>query len=352
MPAKTLADLVKDWGGFEKLVADLSQTGEVTVEHNVVLTGRSGAPRQIDVLIRHKQGLIEHLVVVECKYWSTSVERLHVDALATTVREVGASRGVVISTADFQSGAIEQARHDAIELFRVREPTTEEWGQPGRHIDFYLHILSVALGPLRTEDTFTIDPLRPTSTNLALSLGDGTNESHTPAICDGRPETKTLEELIKVLAHDSAVKVYRAAVMTFEGGGSEGEALVHIEVNYLPKRPVQAHANGGVIFIPKMFLSVGLRISQSRLQFDRAENYTFVLAVEDCVRRAVTAASRREGDNITVLTPLSAEPPASLEEPLQNGSIMSVWLKPLHNFDAFADVPPGKVKMVAKLKEG
>jgi hypothetical protein len=68
--------------------------------------------------------------------------------------------------------------------------------------------------------------------------------------------------------------------MTFEGGGSEGEALVHIQVNYLPKRPVQAHANGGVIFIPKMFLSVGLRVSQSRLQFDRAENYTFVLALK------------------------------------------------------------------------
>ena len=46
MPAKTLADLVKDWGGFEKLVADLSQTGEVTVEHNVNLTGRSGASRR------------------------------------------------------------------------------------------------------------------------------------------------------------------------------------------------------------------------------------------------------------------------------------------------------------------
>jgi Restriction endonuclease len=193
MPAKTLADLVKDWGGFEKLVADLSQTGEVTVEHNVSLTGRSGAARQIDVLIRHKQGLIEHLVIVECKYWNSSVERLHVDALATTVREVGASRGVIISTAAaFQRGAIEQARHDAIELFRVREPTVEEWGRPGRHIDFYLHVLSVALGPLRIEGTFTIDPLRPTSTTLALSLGDGASESHTPAICDGRPETRPL----------------------------------------------------------------------------------------------------------------------------------------------------------------
>jgi hypothetical protein len=65
-------------------------------------------------------------------------------------------------------------------------------------------------------------------------------------------------------------------------GGSEGDALVHIQVNFLPKRPVKAHATDGVIFIPKMFLGVGLRVSQSRLQFDRAANYTFVLAVEDC----------------------------------------------------------------------
>jgi hypothetical protein len=45
-----IADLVTDWDGFEKLVATLHETGEVTVEHNVVLPGRSGAPRQIDCL--------------------------------------------------------------------------------------------------------------------------------------------------------------------------------------------------------------------------------------------------------------------------------------------------------------
>ena len=58
-----ITELVTDWGGFEKLVATLHETGEVSVEHNAVLQGRSGAPRQIDVLIRHKQGLYEHLVV-------------------------------------------------------------------------------------------------------------------------------------------------------------------------------------------------------------------------------------------------------------------------------------------------
>ena len=39
---KSLEDLVQDWGGFERLIADLHDTGTVTVEHDVVLTGRSG----------------------------------------------------------------------------------------------------------------------------------------------------------------------------------------------------------------------------------------------------------------------------------------------------------------------
>lgn len=271
MTAKALADLVKDWGGFEKLVAQLNQTGDVTVEHDVVLKGRSGAPRQIDVLIRHKKGLVEHLVVVECKYWKTSVERLHVDALANTVRELGASKGVIISTAEFQSGAIEQASFDAIDLFKVREPTAREWGEPGRHIDFYLHVLAVSLGPVRPEGAAVIGVTNPT---LDLRLGDGGDESSTPIVCDGRPKTKTLEALIKELAVDAAHKVYLAKVMTFEGGGREGDALVHIQVNYLPKVPAQIQANGGIIIMPKMFMSVGLRITQTRFQFDRAEKHT------------------------------------------------------------------------------
>lgn len=48
-------ELVGDWEGFESLVATLHETGNVTVERDVTLSGRSGAPRQIDVLIRHRR---------------------------------------------------------------------------------------------------------------------------------------------------------------------------------------------------------------------------------------------------------------------------------------------------------
>src|ERR1700730_16684498 len=101
MAGASLSDWVSDWGVFERLVAQLHETGSVTVEHNVTLTGRSGATRQIDVLVRHREGLYEHLIVVECKYRNAPIERLHVDALATTIKEVGASRGVLFSTEGF-----------------------------------------------------------------------------------------------------------------------------------------------------------------------------------------------------------------------------------------------------------
>ena len=93
--ALNLGGLVTDWGGFERLVADLNRTGNVTVEHDVKLPGESGASRQIDVLIRHREGLIEHLVIIDCKHWKQRVGRSEVDALAASVRELNASRGVL-----------------------------------------------------------------------------------------------------------------------------------------------------------------------------------------------------------------------------------------------------------------
>ena len=70
-------DFVKDWGGFEELVAKMHETGSVEVQRDVTLTGASGAPRQIDVLVTHREGLYEHRILVECKYWHSAVKRTH-----------------------------------------------------------------------------------------------------------------------------------------------------------------------------------------------------------------------------------------------------------------------------------
>lgn len=182
----TIETFVGDWGGFEKLVATLHETGEVAVERDVSLPGRSGAPRKIDVLIRHRQGLYEHLVVVECKHWRRRIIRLHVDALTTTVQEVGAAKGVIFSSKGFQAGAITQARQSNIDLFVLRDLDRHEWGNPGRVVDLFLQIAEIGFKAVTAQASFI--PTNPgggadsEDARFAFNFGDGKAVSATPLL--------------------------------------------------------------------------------------------------------------------------------------------------------------------------
>jgi hypothetical protein len=344
----SIENLVEDWGGFEKLIAELHETGDVTVERNVVLRGRSGAERQIDVLIRHKQGLYEHLVVVECKYWNRNVERLHVDALANTVREVGASRGVIFSSMGFQSGAITQAEHEGIDLFTVREPTDTEWGAPGRHVSLYLHVISIAPGPVNMGDVYTFAHCAPFSNSISLVLNQNEQAAQTTTPIETESgKDKTLEAMIARCAREAAAKAYSPKLASFNGS-LRGQILGRFTVNVVPTNDIKVFANGGCVFIRKMSFDVGLRVDQTHIAVDRAKNFVFALAVEDCVKRRVFAVSRRPGDERTELVAL-AQPTETARNPgdiIHNNSIISVWLGMLFSFDDFATMKPGETKFV------
>lgn len=339
-----LSHLVKDWGGFEQLVAELNKTGEVSVEHNVVLPGRSGAPRQIDVLIRHKQGLYEHLIVAECKFWNKAVDRATVDSMATTVREVGASRGVIFSNNGFQSGAVTQAKADSIDLFLVRDLTNDEWGAPGKIVDIFLHIIAISIGSFTTERTFSLPGSQPKNGHLDIRLGNAETNSKTPITWPGRSFT-TLEEGIEHAARDAAQKVYQPAPFSVDGT-FEATLRARVSVNVAPPKPIIARINGGTIFIPSATIQIGICINQSRMIVDRAKNLAFALAVEDCVRNTVTAAARSIGAETTLLNQLTAPPTSNSEEPLKNGSILSVWVVGFQNFEEFAGLGTGEIKIV------
>lgn len=338
-----LSDLVKDWGGFELLVAELNKTGDVTVEHDVTLVGKSGAGRQIDVLIRHKQGLYEHLIIVECKFWNSAVDRATIDSLAQTVREVGASRGVVFSTQSFQSGAITQAKYDNIDLFRVRELTDEEWGLPGKIIDLYLHVIAVSVGGISFERTFTLPGHAPLNPNLNIHLGDASRTSRTPIEWAGSTAT-TLEEGIEKACHQAAQKTY-VSIPFICNGSYDAKLRARIQVNIEPVRPIVAKVNGGSIWIPRATIDVGISISQSRLLIDRSQKLAFALAVEDCVRRTVTAASRIADAGTTILTPLDNSGNLQVEETVRNGSVASAWMGGVYSFDKFSDLSPGEIRI-------
>jgi hypothetical protein len=345
----SVADLVINWGGFEQLVAILHETGEVTVEHNVVLPGRSGAPRQIDVLIRHKQGLYEHLVIVECKYWNSSVDRLHVDALVTTVREVGASRGVIFSTKGFQSGAIAQAKHDSIDLYVVRDLTANEWGLPGRVIDIFLQIIQPGIGNVVSHGVTKIgNPFNNTPIVFNLLFGPDGPESSTPTLKrDGSPGGDTLEKYL----FDAAQKtlVHGLGQIQMINGGTDCTRYVLCPANLLPDIPFRVPLNGEIIIIPKFSFDLGIKITQSRITVDRAAQYKFALALENYVTGTVSAASRQLDAALTTLVELGPqEPSPNGEAPLMNGSILRVEIKSFFPFEEMKGLSPVPVESVRR----
>lgn len=334
----SISSLVEDWNGFEQLIAKLHETGNVTVERDVVLTGRSGAPRQIDVLVRHKQGLYEHLVVVECKYWNSAIERLHVDALTTTIREVGADRGVIFSTSGFQSGAIAQAKQDNIELFKVREPTDLEWGAPGRFFDLWLHYISTSVGNLKFPESYAQPNSMPMSPALNVKLGFK-DAVGTPIQISGKEVT--LEGLIEKTAHETATKAYQPAYIEFTDDGYEGEIRFLINVNIQPPEPIKVLVNGGIVFTPKVTFDLGVSVFQNRLQHDRGKHYLFVLAVEDCIRNAVSLASRKQEKDRTIIQSVNLGSPSDPDDIYINGSIAQIWIGGFQPFNKFTGLEPG-----------
>ncbi|MHC2424217.1 hypothetical protein ACVII1_007218 [Bradyrhizobium elkanii] len=337
----SLTDLVVDWGGFERLVASLHETGEVSVERDVVVTGRSGAPRQIDVLLRHKQGLYEHLVIAECKFWNSKVERQQVDSLATAVLDLGASRGVIFSTKGFQSGAITQAQHENIDLFVVRDLTNEEWGLPGRIVDVFLHVTQMSIGNVTSDNVTAVGyPRDGTPLTMNLEFGPEGPISSTPTIArDGVSIGKRLEDYIFDAARQSFATAFEKSFIM--NGGATCTRYFRRPVNLLPDQPFVIPKGLARIFVPKLSFDLGIKIDQSRITVDRAEQYLFALAVENCVNGTVSSAARPRDAKYAVLAELRAEEgKPNGQEPVRNGSVITVALNGFFPFEETAGLQP------------
>lgn len=76
---------------------------------------------KIDVLVRIDRRWISQVWIVECKHWKRRVNKLHVEALADILSDVGADRGFMLSEKGFQSGAIRTARFRNITLTSLQE---------------------------------------------------------------------------------------------------------------------------------------------------------------------------------------------------------------------------------------
>ena len=75
----------------------------------------------VDVVVKSQHVGFEITWLVECKYWSTPVTKVHVLALREIVSDTGADRGIILSESGFQSGAVEAANLTNVQTSSLAE---------------------------------------------------------------------------------------------------------------------------------------------------------------------------------------------------------------------------------------
>lgn len=89
-----------------------------TIKHNQKVKTYDGT-YQIDVLAEYTALGTHNTVLIECKKQARSVERDEVSSLYDKVKSLGAQKGILISTAGFQSGAVQYAKIHGIALWQI-----------------------------------------------------------------------------------------------------------------------------------------------------------------------------------------------------------------------------------------
>lgn len=111
---------------LESIVADIYDFLSVddentTVELDVKLDSPDG-PRQFDVVMTTTvaDGETELITVIEVRDKARKLNLEAVDAFRSKMLDVGASKGIIVSKAGFQSGAVRKAKRQKIDLYKIQ----------------------------------------------------------------------------------------------------------------------------------------------------------------------------------------------------------------------------------------
>lgn len=76
---------------------------------------------EIDVFAKELIDDRQYSIICECKYWKSNIPQLYVHALRTVVNDTGVNKAYIITTSDFQKGAIESVESTNVELISWTE---------------------------------------------------------------------------------------------------------------------------------------------------------------------------------------------------------------------------------------
>jgi len=323
-----------DWALFESFVNDLYEgDGDVTVQRDVTDIDRYGAKRQTDVKITRRSRFHQFTTLVECKRWKEPVGRDRIDVLASSIEALGANNGAIFTTTGFEEGAIAYAKGKGIELFVVRDLTSEEWGLPGRHISLDLHVNAAEFQNIRlaAQAIMLIDaPPGPMELGIELSADKALDPDFDLF------SVRTGERgpnLVGILgdAHGIILTALGKSIGVFDGGKQLTlEIKARCELDFTRTEFHQLRLPKLAARIERIGFLFRAHISQSAINIDRGEELDFAVMVESYVSDQRLIARRRVGDTGIVFQTvgLSDGKATPAEQPLQNGSLLRVYCSP------------------------
>lgn len=98
--------------------AEEEQLKDFEIIHNKIIKSSDGK-YQIDIFAKFTAMKSQFKILCECKRYKYSISREKVAVLHQKLISIGAQKGILISTSDFQSGAIEYAKAHGIALIKV-----------------------------------------------------------------------------------------------------------------------------------------------------------------------------------------------------------------------------------------
>ncbi len=119
-----------NWLNFEKIIERIYESiaPNAIVKHNDSVKGRdSGIYRQIDVSIRFKEVGSDFLVIVQARDYKKPADVNVIGEFASVVKDVGASKGVLICNAGFTSTAKTMAKNLGIDLCSAHDAEIKNW---------------------------------------------------------------------------------------------------------------------------------------------------------------------------------------------------------------------------------
>lgn len=108
---------------LEILKDQMKGVDNLKIEHNVIFKKEDGN-YQIDGTMYFEIMGMKYLTLVECKLYKNPINRGIVQLLYDKSRAIGAQKGVIISTSNFQKGAIDFASVHGIALIQLTEANT------------------------------------------------------------------------------------------------------------------------------------------------------------------------------------------------------------------------------------